>query len=214
MVVKYDDGDFFNLMVINLKAWESIYSDDALDDARNLQNEIVIIDINDFEMLFAIGDYKVTAYMTFNNPFPVECNCNRGNYCKHCAAVLYYIQDNPDLIITNKEHYDIDIEFLNLKLDNILNLQINAMSYELFSFLEERIHQMLNNGYYEFVCGLLCKIAEVISDVGINEGIWFDIEKYFLGYSYFLTESLCLEYNQVKELEFKTHEIENLIYKR
>lgn len=82
-----------------MKSWEMNYSDEVLNEAKNLASEVTVKSSDDGEIVGEVEGYDVKTYMVCNSPYYPSCNCPSDRPCKHEAALVYHIIDHLELYL-------------------------------------------------------------------------------------------------------------------
>lgn len=83
-----------------MKAWELMYKEEDLKEAKMNFNDVKIIENDGVEIIGKIENFKVTTYIQFNSPSLASCNCPQKTPCKHEAILIYYLENHPELFLT------------------------------------------------------------------------------------------------------------------
>ena len=81
-----------------MKAWELMYKDKVLSEAKKIVGDVNIIQNDGCEIVGEVENFKVTTYIEYNSPTYASCECPLQNPCKHDAALIYYLEMHPELI--------------------------------------------------------------------------------------------------------------------
>lgn len=155
-------------------------------------------------------DYTITLEVK-ENDIDIQCNCPyEGGLCKHCAAVLMYLEDNPHLEISD------EIPSLKFSKEDIKKLEESEREYyEELEMEERRYHRysdyddydeyddfsMEYNMFTSIVSSeenmerKMMEVCQYIDDFGVSYEIWNFILKAYL-YDKKLLEIFAHEMNK------------------
>ena len=170
--------------------WENQFSRTYLERAKRFE----VVDVkNDSKMLTAGikgKKFKVGVHIKYGSPTSFFCSCSRRGHCEHEAAVLYYIENHPELFTKPDKSEEIlnKIDVDNLKSFVLNELRTNETFKEKFltefvgkDFVDEdyyfnRLDSITTRGYihgfYDFakIGGQLCDFIEDDLEDLLNRG--------------------------------------------
>lgn len=132
-----------------MKAWELMYKKDVLKKAKEISEDVKIIENKGDEFVAEIEGFKVKTYIEYGSPSYPSCNCSKIMPCKHTASLIYYLQKHPELITSERDLNEI-IELINpddLKKFLLKELKTNS---DLKKDFQERFNQtsVIDKNYY------------------------------------------------------------------
>lgn len=90
-----------------MKAWELMYSQDILNEARDLADDVKIVKNDGVEIVGEIDEFEVSTFIEYNSPSHVSCSCPLWSPCKHEAGFIYYLEKHPELCISKSNLNDL-----------------------------------------------------------------------------------------------------------
>lgn len=151
-----------------MKAWELMYNEDVLYEAKSISDNVKIIENDGTEIIGEIDGFKVTTYIEYNSPTYASCNCSEIAPCKHEAALIYYLTKHPEFVLTEpdlKEKLDL-IRESDLK--KFLLAELNSNDELKSRFLKEFSSKPVNKTYYKNKLSKVFKTGED-SDFELHE---------------------------------------------
>ena len=149
-----------------MKGWKLSYKENILKEGKKLLNDVKIIQSNNNEIIAQIDGCKVEAWISFNSPQHIDCECDKTYYCKHAAALMYYFEKNHELLNKNRDIKDIVNTLDSETLKKIVLSEIEKNKTFKEDFLKKFKNKPLNKEYY------FDKLDDIINSGRDKEGFY------------------------------------------
>ncbi len=117
-----------------MKAWELMYDDEDLNEGHKLAGNVEIVENDGVEIIAKIETCTVKTYIQYNSPTYASCSCCKKTSCKHEPALIYYLENHPELFMDE------------MKLEEILNI-VSEENLKEFQLKELKTHAELKSKF-------------------------------------------------------------------
>lgn len=178
-----------------MKGWYLTFDDESLDGAKNCKVEISHVE--EGEIIAKVDGFEVMAPIVFHSPHYVSCNCKSKYPCKHEAALIYYLEEHPELLNGSQSEADLISSIDEYQLREFLKNEMKRNFQLKKDFLEEfGKESVIDKQYYVDKLNQVFRSGEdrYFADFGI-----YNIDMMEYGLSEFIDNELS------KILEMREH---------